>query len=116
MNRNKPRKAELNLQYVVRTKDQVDEMKAAFATFQKRCTIYDRATKRPDSNNEVPVILSQDPATKCLSINLDPSCEVAVHELQDVVSVVYNIGELTIMLKGGEQFKIRVGVMGPEDE
>jgi hypothetical protein len=116
VNRNKPRKAELSVQYVVRTKDQVDPMKVAFANFQKRCTIFDRAPKRPDSNNEVPVILSEGSTPKCLSINLDPACEVAVHELEDVVSIVHSIGDMLITLKGGEQFKVRVGVMGPEDE
>ena len=108
----KPRKAALSIQYIVRTKDQVDEMKAAFDNFLKRCTIFDRGLA---SSGEIPVILSQDQETKSLSVNLDPVCEVAVHDFDSVVSVIYNIGEIKVTFKGGSHVKVRIGVMGPED-
>lgn len=108
--RRKPRKAPLSVQYVVRAKEEVDDLKHRFEDFLKVCNIFDRATK-----GDIPVILSQDPETKTLAVNLDPSCEIAFHDLTTVVGVVYNIGETKFVFKGGTSVKIRIGIMGPED-
>ena len=106
----KPRKAPLNISYVVKTKEQVDVLKQKFEAFLKLCTIFDRA-----KTGSIPVVLSEDPADKTLSVNLDPACEIRFHDLTTVVGVVYNIGCTKFVFKGGDSVKVRIGVMGPED-
>lgn len=102
-------KAILSIQYVVHKKEQVDDLKARFDAFMKRCDIYDRG---PDAGLPIPVILAQEPDTKTLVINLDPSCEVAVYDFESLAAVVHDVNELKFVFKGGNIVKIRVSMMG----
>ena len=109
--RRKPRKAPLSVSYVVKQKEEVDVLKRQFEDFLKLCNIYDHASK-----GDIPVVLSQDPVTKTLSVNLDPACEIAFHDLTTVVGVASNIGQTKFVFKGGSSVTVRIGIMGPEDE
>ncbi len=108
--RSKARKAPLGVSYVVKSKDQVDDLKARFDLFLKRCDILDRGK----GNSEVPVILSQDAENKSLSVNLDASCEVVIRDMAEVQKVSYSIGDILIAFKD-TVVRVRIGVMGPED-
>mgnify|MGYP001468042002 CR=1 FL=1 len=108
--RNRGRRASLGVSYVVKNKDQVDDLKSRFDLFLKRCDILDRGK----GSNEVPVILSQDAESKSLSVNLDASCEVVIRDMAEVQKVAYSIGDILITFKD-TVVRVRVGVMGPED-
>jgi hypothetical protein len=108
-NHPKPRKATLSVQYVVRKKDEVDELKKRFDEFTKLCTVFDYSPQ-----GDVPVVLSLD-SDGSLSVNLDPSCEIAFHDMTSVVGVVYNVGYTKFCFKGNKAVKVRIAVMGPPD-
>ena len=108
----KPKKTPLSVSYVVKKKEQVDELKAMFNVFLTRCEILDLG----NGDTELPVILSQSMDTKSMGVNLDPSCQVVIKSFDGIKRVHYNIGEIALEFDDGQLIKVRIGVMGPEDD
>ena len=108
--RPRPRKAELSVRYVVRNKDEVDNLKARFAEFTKRCDVFDTAGQE----NKVPCILAMDADEKTINVNLDASCEVVLRDFGDIRTVTYGIGSITLDL-GITRVCVKIGIMGPEE-
>jgi hypothetical protein len=105
----KARKAELSVQYVVRTKEEVDDLKERFVRFLKCAEIRDKGT-----SGDIPIILSKHMEFG-LSVNLDPACEVTISDLSNFKQISYGIGEINLRFNDDNLIKVRIGIMGPEE-
>lgn len=114
MNRNdkitsrQPQKAELLVKYVVRNKNEIDEIQSRFQDFMSRCDVWNTWNEV----DAIPAIISMAADGKTLNVVFGDSCKIVVRDLKDVKRFTYLASAISCELPLG---KVNVQIGGVDD-